>query len=67
MVANLATGVISNDGFGWQDTINAATGSRIEIRATDLADVLTGSAGDDRFITRGGNDTVNGGARPAAL
>ncbi len=59
---NLATGVVSNDGFGALDQINV-TGSdgRLEIEGTDFVDVIQGSARNDRFILRGGNDTLDGG------
>ena len=62
LVLNLSTGVVANDGFGGSDTINADAGARIEIQGTDLADMITGSEGNDRFVTQGGNDTVDGGA-----
>jgi len=58
---NLATGVISNDGFGGQDTITGDFEGTIEVRGTDNADIMIGSARDDRFIGRGGNDTIDGG------
>jgi Ca2+-binding RTX toxin-like protein len=56
--ANLATGVVSNDGRGGVDTIN---GFARELRATDGNDSVVGSAGDESFIMRAGNDTVDGG------
>jgi Ca2+-binding RTX toxin-like protein len=58
--ANLATGVVANDGWGGTDTIIGA-GSISEIRGTMLKDRIIGSAGDDRFILMGGNDVVKGG------
>ncbi|MEP1766919.1 MAG: DUF4214 domain-containing protein [Sulfitobacter sp.] len=62
LVLNLSTGLVSNDGFGGVDRINAEDDARIEIRGTHLADVMTGGDGDDRFISEGGNDTISGGA-----
>ncbi|MDJ0820360.1 MAG: calcium-binding protein [Paracoccaceae bacterium] len=63
LVANLATGVVSNDGLGFTDQINVSgTDGRVEIRATDMADSIIGSDRDDRFILEQGDDTVNGGA-----
>ncbi len=60
--ANFVTGLIT-DGFGGTDTLNILSGSgRIEIQGTDLDDTFTGSARDERFITRTGNDTVDGGS-----
>jgi Ca2+-binding RTX toxin-like protein len=63
VVVNLATGVIANDGFGGRDTVNvlADHGGRLEVRGTQYADRITGSARDERFITESGNDTVDGG------
>ncbi|EPX82425.1 calcium-binding protein [Salipiger mucosus] len=60
IVANLNTGIVSQDGYGGRDTINATGEGRIELQGTDYADRMTGSNGDDRFITRNGNDTVDG-------
>ena len=62
LVADLSTGIVSNDGFGGQDTINILGGDgRLEIRATDNNDSITGSDRNESFITEQGNDTVNGG------
>ncbi|KMK63980.1 calcium-binding protein [Puniceibacterium sp. IMCC21224] len=61
LVMNLATGVVSNDGLGFTDQINVSGPARLEIRATDFADRLTGSDRDESFITERGNDTVDGG------
>ncbi len=58
IVANLATGTIS-DGEGGTDTV--ASGHVREVRGSDFADSFTGSSADESFITRGGNDTVDGG------
>jgi len=60
---NLATGVVSNDGWGSSDTINATgTGGNLEIRGTNFADTIVGSAADERFVLRTGSDTLDGGA-----
>ena len=63
VVIDLGTGVVSNDGLGFQDQINltAAPGSTVEVRGTDNADSIMGSARNDSFITEQGNDTVDGG------
>jgi len=62
LVMNLATGVVSNDGFGFTDQINITGGSgRLEIRATDHDDNIIGSDNDERFILGGGNDTLDAG------
>ncbi|WP_435257276.1 beta strand repeat-containing protein [Thioclava sp. FR2] len=63
IIADLSTGVVSNDGFGGTDTINVTgNNGRLEIEGTDAADLITGSARDhERYLLRGGNDTVNGG------
>ena len=58
--ANLATGVVANDGWGGTDTITGA-GSISEIRGTMLKDRIIGSAGNDRFILMGGDDVLKGG------
>ncbi|WP_114293178.1 calcium-binding protein, partial [Pseudosulfitobacter sp. DSM 107133] len=60
-VVDLGTGIISNDGFGFQDTINRTSTGRIEVRGTDFADSLLGGGLRDSFIGRGGNDTIDGG------
>ena len=59
IVANLATGVISDDGYGDTDTL---TGAIWELRGTDFTDDITGSASDESFILRAGDDTLDGGA-----
>jgi Ca2+-binding RTX toxin-like protein len=56
VVADLGAGTVQQDGF--TDTI---TGDVWEIRAGDGNDSLLGSGNDESFITRGGNDTVDGG------
>ncbi len=62
LVANLATGVISNDGYGNAETITVIQGgARLEINGTDWADNVIGSAGGEIFLMQGGNDTVDGG------
>ncbi|HID07460.1 MAG TPA: calcium-binding protein, partial [Armatimonadetes bacterium] len=63
IVANLETGIISNDGLGGTDTVTSTLGDHhFELRATDLDDTIIGSAASERFILRGGNDTLDGGA-----
>lgn len=59
-LTNIATTNVSySDGFGAVDTILA--GSTVsELRGTNFADSFIGSAADDRFVTREGNDTVDG-------
>ncbi len=65
---NLTTGVVSSDGYGGRDQINFLGGAgRLQIEATDFADTITGSARNELFILRGGNDTVNGGGGNDAL
>ncbi|MFN4171272.1 MAG: calcium-binding protein, partial [Pseudorhodobacter sp.] len=61
-VVNLATGVVSNDGFGNSETITVS-GSQgsINITGTMGADHIIGSHRDEVFITNGGNDTIDGG------
>ncbi len=62
LVADLSTGVVSNDGFGNIDQINVLGGSgRLEIRGTEHDDSVTGSDRNDGFISAGGNDTFDGG------
>ncbi len=59
---NLATGVVSEDGFGTSDTFNVThNGGTLEIRGTDLDDTIIGSSADERFILRLGNDTLDAG------
>lgn len=60
---NLATGVVANDGFGDQDTINVGAGfsGSFELRGTDRADNIIGSSRDERFILQQGNDTLDAG------
>ena len=61
LVVDLETGLVSNDGFGGQDTITVDSGDALlELRATDQADSIAGSARDERFISQGGNDTIDG-------
>ncbi|WP_299938476.1 calcium-binding protein [uncultured Pelagimonas sp.] len=63
LVANLATGVISNDGFGNVEQINVLSGGdgRLEIRGTNNNDSVMGSARSDGFIGEQGDDTFDGG------
>ena len=57
---NLATGTIADDGFGNAEMIGG-TNSVWEVRGTENADVITGGAADESFISQGGNDTIDGG------
>ena len=58
---NLTTGVIANNGYGETGAVNVLQqDGRIELRGTDNDDVMIGGAGTDGFITRLGNDTVDG-------
>ena len=63
VVADLAAGIVGNDGFGGRDTITVSLGAggRFQFRGSDLADRVTGSARDEEFRMRAGNDTVDGG------
>ena len=62
IVANLATGTVSDDGFGGTDTLRITdAGGTLEILATDFNDSITGSAADERFILGAGTDLVTGG------
>ena len=60
-VADLNTGIISNDGHGGQDTITG-DGHAYELRSTDFNDRITGGDSSESFILRRGNDTLDGGA-----
>jgi Ca2+-binding RTX toxin-like protein len=61
-VVNLATGQILNDGFGNAEVLNVTDGAgRLELDSSNLNDNITGSDRDERFILRGGNDTLDGG------
>ncbi|MDF1721672.1 MAG: hypothetical protein P1U65_13430 [Minwuia sp.] len=53
---NIALGQTSDDGDGGVDTFSNVD----EFRGSDNDDIMIGSAGDDRFITRFGNDIVDG-------
>ena len=65
---NLATGQILNDGFGNVEALVVTDGDGwLEIEATNRADTITGSARDELFILRGGNDTLNAGDGHDAL
>ncbi|MGQ0564164.1 MAG: calcium-binding protein [Gemmobacter sp.] len=66
LVLNAATGVIANDGYGFAEALaltrlGGADASRFQVRGTQFADSIVGSAGRDVFRTDGGNDTVDGG------
>lgn len=59
--ANLETGVIV-DGLGGMDTVTGIDQvGRFVIRLTDETDTVLGSAADESFILRAGNDTLDGG------
>jgi Ca2+-binding RTX toxin-like protein len=55
--ANLGTGIIL-DGSGGTDTLN---GTIRELRGGAGNDTMTGSAEDERFVGRGGDDSIDGG------
>ena len=57
VVANLATGIISNDGFGSQDTV---IGEIYAFRTGNQNDVVTGSALPEQFILQAGTDVLDG-------
>ena len=59
IVADLGAGTII--GNGNTDSVTWTGTGRLEIRASDAADELTGSALNESFITEQGNDTVDGG------
>ncbi len=64
IVADLGTGVVSEDGRGGRDTINLTgdMGNRgIEIRGTQFADSFTGGDRNESYISFGGDDTIDGG------
>ncbi|MDF1730432.1 MAG: hypothetical protein P1U49_02945, partial [Minwuia sp.] len=53
---NIELGLTDGDGDGGVDTFSNVD----EFRGSDNSDIMTGSVGNDRFITREGNDTVDG-------
>ncbi|MEQ9693848.1 calcium-binding protein, partial [Shimia sp. SDUM112013] len=55
---DLGAGIVSNDGYGDQDTI---VGSASELRTSMEDDIVFGSDADERFILMAGNDTLDGG------
>lgn len=61
IVANLATGSISDDGMGGSDTL-IGSGHATEIRSSMHDDMVTGSARNESFILMAGDDTLDGGA-----
>jgi Ca2+-binding RTX toxin-like protein len=62
LVLNLATGVITNDGFGNAETITYLNdGSLARVRATNNNDSIIGSDADETFGLLGGNDTLDAG------
>ncbi len=60
MVIDLSTGIISEDGYGGQDTINGVENLG-EVRTTMFNDSVIGSDGNDQVILMAGNDTADGG------
>ncbi|MBC2859102.1 calcium-binding protein [Stappia sp. 28M-7] len=50
------SGTVTGAGIGTDTLVNVS-----EIRGSDSNDVFNGGDGDERFILRGGNDTVDGG------
>ncbi|OWV57398.1 hypothetical protein CDZ98_15475 [Mameliella alba] len=56
---DLAAGRVLDDGTCGQDVISGVGVVRLQINATRHADSLLGSAFDDRFVPRGGNDSVD--------
>ncbi len=61
LIADLSTGVIENNGFGFRNTLDADAETQIDIRGTMHGDRITGRDGTDLFIPLGGNDTLDGG------
>lgn len=62
IVADLAAGTVE-DGFGGTDTITGiGNDGWFELRGTDNADMIVGSAANEGFILRQGDDTLDGGA-----
>jgi hypothetical protein len=57
VVANLATGIISNDGFGSQDTV---IGEIYAFRTGNKNDVVIGSDLPEQFILQAGTDVLDG-------
>lgn len=56
---DLSSGDVFNDGLGGSDTVN---GTVWEVRGSDFNDIIDGSAADESFISRGGNDDIDGDA-----
>ncbi len=64
--ANAAKGVIVDQSVGQAlqdgfDGVDTFIGGITEVRGSDFADFLTGDAGNNRFIGRGGDDIIDGG------
>ncbi len=57
---NLATGIVSNDGYGDTDTITGP-GHVTWLRASSFDDTIVGSANDERFVLYSGTDTLDAG------
>ncbi|MGB1034118.1 MAG: calcium-binding protein, partial [Primorskyibacter sp.] len=58
---NLATRVVSNDGYGGVDQL-LGTGRVTELRGTTFSDKITGSDASEIFILDAGTDTLDAGA-----
>ncbi len=59
---NVAAGVVYNDGFGFQDTLNITPGGGVlQFYTTAFDDVLIGSANREDFNLQLGADSVDGG------
>ena len=57
-VVDLGMGVIRNDGFGFRDTITMQPNGAVEVRGTDLSDVMIGRGGQDTFDGGAGDDRI---------
>ncbi|PSL19823.1 calcium-binding protein [Shimia abyssi] len=65
IVANLATGIVSEDGFGSMDTL---LGDPVrDLAGTRFSDDIRGGAANERLRGRDGNDTILGAAGDDAL
>jgi len=57
VVVNLASNTVSNDGFGYTDTV-----FNIErVQGSDFADTIAGDGFDNHLLGMDGNDTLSGG------
>lgn len=58
VVVNLSTGIVSDDGFGYTDTVTGIT----DVQGSEFDDVITGDSAEN-FIDAGeGEDTLDGGS-----